>query len=124
MFLWTISFQHKRIKERYSQEPAYKKLLDNGYQLLTLFIKERSSELRAKISQSQFKNLKYPDEDSANNGDTVVPSGAMFEFDYSNVTRIPDDMLEKMNLALENAAASGPSGCTVEDENIKILKKK
>lgn len=113
---------YEQIKERYSKEPIYKKLLDSGYTLLIQFMNEREIELRNKISQSQFKHLEYPVEDGVNNGDIAVPSGAAFEFDKSNFTRIPDDMLEKMNLRVESMAASGASGSTIEGKDIKPLK--
>jgi hypothetical protein len=113
---------YEQIKERYSKEPAYKKLLDGGYKLLIQFVKDRSGELSKKISQSKFKHLKYPEEENTNKGNIAVPSGAMFEFDYSNFTRIPDDMLEKMNLALKSTAVSGPSGSTIDGKDIKPLK--
>lgn len=113
---------YEQVKKQYNQESVYKKLLDDGYALLIQFIKDRSNELSTKISQSNFKHLEYPVEEAVNNGDTAVPSGAAFEFDKSNFTRIPDDMLEKMNSAIKNTAASGASGSTIEGKDIKPLK--
>ncbi|OGH07228.1 MAG: hypothetical protein A2171_02770 [Candidatus Levybacteria bacterium RBG_13_35_9] len=113
---------YEQIKEQYNQESVYKKLLDDGYTLLIQFIKDRSNELSEKISQSNFKHLEYPAEEAVNNVNTAVPSGAAFEFDKSNFTRIPDDMLEKMNSAIKNTAASSASGSTIEDKDIKPLK--
>jgi len=52
----------------------------------------------------------------------AVPIGAAFEFDKSNFTRIPDDMLEKMNLHINNTAASGASGSIIKGEDITPLK--
>jgi hypothetical protein len=114
---------YKQIKVRYEEDAIYKKLLDDGYQLLIQFIKERSTELNTKLAQAQLKSLPYPDEYSVNDKDVAVPSGAMFEFDYSNITRIPDDMLEKMNISIQTTAASGASGSTISGDDLKVLKK-
>lgn len=113
---------YEQIKKRYNLDSAYKKLLDDGYALLIQFIKDRSNELSTKISQSNLKHLEYPVEVIANHGDEAVPSGAAFEFDRSNFTRIPDDMLEKMNLRIESTVASGASGSTIKSEDITPLK--
>lgn len=113
---------YEQIKEQYSKNPIYKKLLDGGYTLLMQFMNKREIELKNKISQSKFKHLEYPVEENVNNGDTAVPSGAAFEFNKSNFTRIPDDMLEKMNLRVKSMAASGASGSTIEGREIKPLK--
>lgn len=113
---------YEQIKKRYNEESTYKKLLDDGYALLIQFIKERSEELSVKISQSNFKHLEYPDEGNVDDGNIAVPSGAIFEFDYSNITRIPDDMLEKMNVAIKTTASSGASGSIIEGNDIKPLK--
>lgn len=113
---------YEQIKKRYNQELAYKKRLDDGYALFIQFIKDRSNELSVKISQSNFKHLEYPAEEGVNNGDTAIPSGAAFEFNKSNFTRIPDDMLEKMNLRVKSMVASGASGSTIKGKDIKPLK--
>lgn len=112
---------YEEIKKRYSKEPAYKKLLDDGYTLLVQFLEDKSNDLKTKISQAQFKNLSLPDEEKVNTGE-AVPSGAAFEPDNANFTRIPDDMLEKINMRIENARASGASGSTVQGKDIKPLK--
>src|SRR3989339_65179 len=113
---------YKRIKVRYEEDVIYKKLLDEGYQLLIQFVKERSNELRAKLTQAQLKSLPYPDEYLVNDRDVAAPSGAMFEFDYSNITRIPDDMLEKMNISIQTTQASGASGSKISGDDLKVLK--
>lgn len=113
---------YERIKNRYHKEHAYKKLLDDGYALLIKFMNDKKVELSEKISLSQFKHLEYPTEKDVNSGNIAVPSGAAFEFDKSNFTRIPDDMLEKMNLDVKKAAASDASGSTIEGKDIKPLK--
>lgn len=122
VFMDDFVLAYKQIKKRYNQESTYKKQLDDGYALLTKFIKDRSNKLSVKISQSNFKHLEYPMEESVDDGDTAVPSGAAFEFDKSSFTRIPDDMLGKMNLTIKNTAASGASGSTIEGKDIKPLK--
>lgn len=120
-FMDDFILAYEQIKERYSKDSTYKKLLDDGYQLLTQFIEKKSNDLKVKISQSHFKCLNFPDEGSINDGGTI-PSGAMFEPDKSNFTRIPDDMLEKINLRLENARSSSASGSTIHGKDIKPLK--
>jgi hypothetical protein len=86
-------------------------------------MKEKSKQLNGIIFQSNPKTLPYPDEDNGEKDeDMAVPSGAMFEFDYSNITRIPDDMLEKMNMYIESTRSSGASGSTVDNKDIKPIK--
>lgn len=113
---------YKKIKEKYNSDPNYKKLMDAGYQQLIEFMKEKSERLSEIIAQSNLKTLPYPDQYDVDDSNVAVPSGAMFEFDYSNFTRIPDDMLEKMNISLESSLTSGASGCNIKDEDIKPLK--
>lgn len=114
---------YKQIKVQYEKDVIYKKLLDDGYQLLIQFIRDRRIELSTKEAHAQLKSLPYPDEYLANNKDVAVPSGAAFEFDYSNITRIPDDMLEKMNMSIQTTATSGASGSTMSGDDLKVLKK-
>ena len=114
---------YEQLKKRYIKEPAYKELLDNGYKLLVQFMSKEKEELDNKISKSQFKDLEYPTEKDINNENINIPSGAAFEFDKENFTRIPDDMLEKMNLKFEKTAVSGASGSKIKDKDIKSLKK-
>ncbi|MFH1749501.1 MAG: hypothetical protein ABH837_01210 [bacterium] len=122
VFMDDFILAYEKIVKRYNQEPAYKKQMDSGCQLLIKFLKDRSNEISEKIAHSQFKNLKYPNGYNADDGNITVPSGAMFELGYSNITRISDDMLEKINLSLEKTALSGASGCAVEGKDIKPLK--
>jgi len=122
VFMDDFILAYKQIKNRYYKESTYKKLLDDGYALLIKFMNDENIELSNKISQSQFKHLEYPVKEDVTSGDMAVPSGAAFEFDKSNFTRIPDDMLEKMNLDIKNTAASGASGSTIKGEDITPLK--
>lgn len=122
VFMDNFISAYRQIKERYSKDSDYKKLLDDGYKLLIQFIENRSKELQVKISQSQFKHLNLPDEENFPI-DQAVPSGAAFEPDHSNFTRIPDDMLEKINQRiLGGVASSGASGSTIKDKDITPLK--
>lgn len=113
---------YEKLKEKYNSDPEYKKLMDAGYQKLIEFMKEKSKKLSKIIAQSKPKTLPYPDKAIVDDSNVVVPSGAMFEFDYSNITRIPDDMLEKMNISLRSTPSSGASGSTVDSKDIKPLR--
>ncbi|MFH2062287.1 MAG: hypothetical protein ABIJ43_04860 [Candidatus Beckwithbacteria bacterium] len=114
---------YRKIKEKYESDPDYKKLMDKGYQQLIEFMKDKSNKLNEIIAQSRPKELPYPDQHDDTDPRVAVPSGAMFEFDYLNFTRIPDDMLEKMNISLDSALKSGASGSSVDSKDIKPLKK-
>jgi len=115
---------YEKIKEKYNSDLNYKNLMDVGYQQLIDFMKEKSEKLKEIIAQSNPRTLEYPEQHNAKQNDIAVPSGAMFEFDYSNITRIPDDMLEKMNESLisPKTLVSGASGSTVDIKDIKPLK--
>jgi hypothetical protein len=114
---------YEKLKEEYNSDPEYKKLMDDGYQKLIEFMREKSKKLSEIITQSNPRTLPYPEEAIVDDSDVAVPSGAMFEFDYTNITRIPDDMLEKMNMSFRTTPYSGVSGSTVDSKDIKPLKK-
>lgn len=113
---------YEKLKEKYNSDLEYKKLMNAGYQKLIEFMKEKSKKLSEIITQSKPKMLPYLDEAIVDDDNVAVPSGAMFEFHYSNITRIPDDMLEKMNISLRSTPSSGVSGSTVNSKDIKPLK--
>ena len=113
---------YEKIKKRYNEESAYKNLLDKGDELFVRFIKKKSEDLNKVISEFGFKRLEYPNENNSNDKNKAVPSGAAFAFDYSNITRIPDDMLEKMSLITKDTIASGASGSVIKTKDIKPLK--
>lgn len=110
------------LKKKYETDKEYKELMNKGYQQLIEFMKEKSKQLNEIIAQSSPKTLPYPDENNIQHDDDMaVPSGAMFEFDYTNITRIPDDILEKMNIFIQSSRSSGASGSTIDSKDIKPL---
>lgn len=108
---------YNNIKSKYSTDKGYKFLMDKGYQLLLGFLNNESEEINNIIQNRNFKQLPEPGEQEEVDGDIAVPSGSAFYFDYSNITRIPDDMLQEMNLSI----ASGASGTAIDITKIDNL---
>jgi hypothetical protein len=115
---------YEKIKNRYYADSDFKKLMDKGYELLVEKLKDKTINLDLIISQSGLKHLPDPEIPRNSEGEFItVPSGAAFDPDQQNFTRIPDDMLEKINMRVEDIRLSGASGSTVRGEDIRPLKR-
>lgn len=122
VFMDDFIIAYKKLKARYSQESVYKRLLDLGYLMLINFMQKERDELNKLLYSYPYKHLDYPEEVVDNEEDQAVPSGAAFEFDKQNFTRLPDDMLERMNQQIKQTRSSNVSGSTIKNNDIKPLK--